>query len=146
MSQLQHARSFRDLIVYQKARAVAKRVFEVTKGVPREEMYSLTDEARRSSRSVGAQIAEAWAKRRYEKHFVSKLTDADGEPQETQHWIDTAADCGYLTEEEVRSLNRELSEIGRMLNSMIEKAASFGGEPPFTLRESTLDYFTPPDD
>ena len=88
-------------------------------------MYSLTDQARRSSRSVGAQIAEAWAKRRYERHFVSKLTDADGEQQETQHWIDTAAVCGYLTEEDVRTLNSELAEIGRMLNSMIEKAAAF---------------------
>jgi four helix bundle protein len=143
MSQLQHARSFRDLIAYQKARAVAKHVFEVTKSFPREEMYSLTDQARRSSRSVGAQIAEAWAKRPYERHFVSKLTDADGEQQETQHWIETAADCGYLTEEEVRQLNGDLAEIGRMLNSMIQKAASFCGEPPLTLRESVTDYFTP---
>ena len=91
---------------------------------------------------MGAQIAEAWAKRRYERHFVSKLTDADGEQQETQHWIETAADCGYLTAEEVKTLNSELAEIGRMLNSMVEKAASFCGEPPFTLRESAIDYFT----
>jgi four helix bundle protein len=142
MSPLQHARSFRELLVYQKARAVAKRVFEVTKRFPREELYSLTDQVRRSSRSVGAQIAEAWAKRRYQRHFVSKLTDADGEQQETQHWIDTAADCAYLTAEEVRSLNSELAEVGRMLNSMIEKADSFCGEPPFTLHESAVDYFT----
>ena len=145
MSQLQHARSFRDLVVYQKARAVAKRVFEITKRFPREEMYSLTDQARRSSRSVGAQIAEAWAKRRYERHFVSKLTDADGEQQETQHWSEIAADCGYLTDEEVKSLNSGLSEIGRMLNSMIEKADSFCGEPPSALRESAVDYFTTPE-
>ena len=146
MSLLQHARSFRDLIVYQKARAVTKRVFEITRRFPREEMYSLTDQARRSSRSVGAQITEAWAKRRYEKHFISKLTDADGEQQETQHWIETAADCGYLTVEEVGSLNSDLAEIGRMLNSMIEKAASFCGEPTFTLHESAVDYFTTSDD
>ena len=146
MSQLQHARSFRELIVYQKARAVAKHVFEVTRHFPKEEMYSLTDQARRSSRSVGAQIAEAWAKRRYERHFVSKLTDADGEQQETQHWIETAADCEYLTKAEVGSLNGDLAEIGRMLNSMIEKANSFCGEPPFTLHESAVDYFTPTDD
>ena len=143
MSQLHHARGFRDLIVYQKARAVAKRVFEVTQRFPRDEVYSLTDQARRSSRSVGAQITEAWAKRRYERHFVSKLTDADGEQQETQHWSETAADCGYLTDKEVESLNRELSEIGRMLNSMIEKAASFCGDPPVAAHESTVDYFTP---
>jgi four helix bundle protein len=96
MSELQHAQSFRDLVVYRKARAVAKRMFEISKGFPREETYSLTDQVRRSSRSIGAQIAEAWSKRRYEKHFVSKLTDADGEQQETQHWIDLAHDCGYL--------------------------------------------------
>ena len=146
MSQLQHARSFRDLIVYQKARAVAKQVFEITKRLPRDEMYSLTDQARRASRSVGAQITEAWAKRRYEKHFVSKLTDADGEQQETQHWVETASDCGYLARKEVEALNSDLGEIGRMLNSMMEKAASFCGEPPFTLHESTVDYFTPADD
>ncbi len=109
-------------------------------------MYSLTDQARRSSRSVGAQIAEAWARRRYEKHFVSKLTDADGEQQETQPWIHTAADCGYLTEEAARSLNGALAELGRRLNSMIEKAASFCGEPSFTLSESTVSYFNTTDD
>jgi four helix bundle protein len=146
MSQLQHARSFRDLIVYQKARAAAKHVFAVTRRFPKEEMYSLTDQARRSSRSVGAQITEAWAKRRYEKHFVSKLTDADGEQQETQHWIETAADCGYLEEAEVTNFNNELGEIGRMLNSMIEKADSFCGEPSLALHESTVDYFTTTDD
>ena len=142
MSQLQHAHSFRDLIVYQKARAVAKRIFEVTKRFPGAEMYALTDQVRRSSRSVGAQIAEAWAKRRYEKHFVSKLTDADGEQQETQHWIETAADCGYLTADDVSSLHRELAEIGRMLNAMMGKAAAFCGAPPFSLHEAAADYFT----
>src|ERR1017187_5851794 len=79
MSQLQYARSFKDLIVYHKARATAKRIFGVTKRFLKEEMYSLTDQGRRSSRSVGAQISEAWARRRYERHFISKLTDADGE-------------------------------------------------------------------
>ena len=94
-----HAESFRDLVVYQKARTVSRRYFEMSKSFPKEERYSLTDQGRRSSRSIGAQIAEAWAKRGYEKHFVSKLTDADGEQQETQHWLDTALDCGYLTRE-----------------------------------------------
>jgi len=146
MSPLEHARSFRDLVVYQKARAVTKRIFDVTKRLPREEMYSLTDQVRRSSRSVGAQIAEAWSKRRYEKHFVSKLTDADGEQQETQHWIDTAADCGYLSEEQRSGLNGELSEIGRMLNSMMAKADTFCGEHPLAVRESAAEYFTDTDD
>jgi four helix bundle protein len=125
MSELGHAKSFRDLMVYQKARSVAKEIFELTKSFPREEMYSLIDQIRRSSRSIGAQIAEAWAKRRYEKHFISKLTDADGEQLETQHWIDTAEDCGYLSSVQADKLNEDLSEIGRMLNSMIIKAGQF---------------------
>ena len=145
MSQLQHARSFRDLLVYQKSKVTSKRIFEVARHFPREEMYSLTDQVRRASRSVGAQIAEACAKRRYEKHFVSKLTDADGELQETQHWIDTAADCGYLTHEDASSHNSELAEIGRMLNSMIEKAVAFCGESTPSVRESSVDYFSTDD-
>ncbi len=128
MSELGHAESFRDLIVYQKARKVASRIFEITRGFPKEEMYSLTDQIRRSSRSIGAQIAEAWVKRRYEKHFVSKLTDADGEQLETQHWIDTAMDCGYLDDAQAVDLNDELSKIGRMLNSMIKKSEQFCGK------------------
>jgi four helix bundle protein len=79
MSGLKHAGSFRDLIVYQKSRQLQRELFRITKSFPKEEMYSLTDQIRRSSRSVGANISEAWAKRRYEKHFISKLTDADGE-------------------------------------------------------------------
>ena len=125
MTELAHAKSFRDLLVYKKSRAHAKEIFELSKGFPKEEMYSLTDQVRRSSRSIGAQIAEAWAKRRYEKHFVSKLTDADGEQLETQHWIDTAEDCGYLSPARATSLNKQLGEIGRMLNSMMDKAAQF---------------------
>src|SRR5512139_519124 len=99
MDEKKYARSHRDLIGYQKARALAQEIFEATRSFPREESFSLTDQIRRSSRSVGAQIAEAWAKRSYEKHFVSKLTDADGEQFETQHWIETAGDCGYLSNE-----------------------------------------------
>ncbi len=125
MSKLGHAESFRDLVVYKNARKLAKSIFELTKSFPKEEMYSLTDQVRRSSRSVGAQIAEAWAKRRYKKHFVSKLTDADGEQQETQHWIETAEDCRYLSLEQTQKLNSSLSEIGRMINSMINKAEIF---------------------
>src|SRR5512142_1823724 len=101
MTKLEYATSFRDLIVYRKARELSLEIFRLTKRFPKEEMYSLTDQIRRSSRSIGAQIAEAWAKRRYEKHFVSKLTDAEGEQQETQHWLETAGDCGYLAEGEV---------------------------------------------
>jgi four helix bundle protein len=122
---LPKARSFKDLIVYQKAKKFALKVFERSKRFPKEETYSLTNQIRRSSRSVGAQIAEAWAKRLYERHFISKLTDADAELQETKHWIEVANDCGYLSQEEARSFNSELKEIGSMLDSMIAKAHLF---------------------
>ncbi|MBT3201902.1 MAG: four helix bundle protein [Phycisphaerales bacterium] len=125
MSELKHARSFWDLLVYQKAKKVSRKVFELTREFPPEEKYSLTDQVRRSSRSVGAQIAEAWAKRRYRKHFISKLTDADGEQLETQHWIESAYDCKYITNEQRDALMADLSEIGCMLGSMIQKADSF---------------------
>ena len=141
MTQLKYARSFRDLIVYQKARQVAKDVFELTKGFPKEERYSLTDQVRRSSRSVGAQIAEAWAKRRYEKHFVSKLTDADGEQQETQHWVESAHDCAYLTIQQVDKLVADLSEVGRMLESMMQKSSSFCGQDYLMVQEDHAEYF-----
>jgi four helix bundle protein len=127
MSELQHAMSFRDLIVHQKARQIAKAIFEESKSFPREEMYSLTDQMRRAARSVGAQIAEAWGKRRFERHFISKLTDADAEQLEAQHWVDTAFDCGYLTDQRANELLEHLSEIGRMLYSMINKADQFCG-------------------
>ena len=127
MSELGHANSFRDLLVYRKSCIVTKEVFELSKAFPKEETFSLTDQVRRSSRSIGAQIAEAWAKRRYKRHFISQLTDADGEQLETQHWIDIAKDCGYLTSTRAAQLNSELSEIGRMLGSMINKAEQFCG-------------------
>lgn len=139
---MKHARSFRDLIVYRKARHVAKNVFDLTKGFPKEEQYSLTDQARRSSRSVGAQIAEAWAKRRYERHFVSKLTDADGEQQETQHWVESAHDCGYLAKQQMDELVADLCEIGRMLESMMQKSSSFCGQENLVVREDHAEYFT----
>jgi len=106
-------------------------------------MYSLTDQIRRSARSVGAQIAEAWGKRRYEKHFVSKLTDADAEQMETQHWISEALDCGYMTQTEAGQLNSGLEEIGRMLNSMMAKADLFCGSADGVLHEDRTDYFIP---
>ena len=82
---MEFVKNYSELEVYKFSRNLSKEVFEITKEFPKEEMYSLTDQIRRSSRSVGAQIAEAWGKRRYEKHFISKLTDADGERLETQH-------------------------------------------------------------
>jgi four helix bundle protein len=138
---MQHAASFRDLVVYQKARAVARRFFDLSKAFPKEERYSLTDQGRRASRSIGAQIAEAWAKRAYEKHFVSKLSDADGEQQETQHWVDTALDCGYLTGPIRDELVDDLERIGRMLQSMIDKAEQFSGASVRYVREDVKQYF-----
>jgi four helix bundle protein len=127
MPELQHAKSFRDLIVHQKARAAAQAVFQLSKSFPKEEAYSLTDQIRRASRAIGAQIAEAWGKRQYERHFISKLTDADAEQLETQHWGDVAFDCGYLKQDQHSLLLANLCEIGRMLHSMIAKATQFCG-------------------
>jgi four helix bundle protein len=109
-------------------------------------MYSLTDQIRRSARSVGAQIAEAWGKRRYEKHFLSKLSDADAEQMETQHWVSKALDCGYVTAPEAGRLNSTLEEIGRMLNAMMAKADCFCGPSPGVLHENATEYFTMTDD
>ena len=142
MSELPYVNSFRELIVYQKTRALAREIFELSKSFPKEEMFALTDQVRRSSRSIGAQIAEAWAKRGYEKHFVSKLTDADGEQQETQHWLETAVDCHYLTSAQSRELLRKCTEIGRFIGGMIAKSHAFCAPPTNKLKESTLEYFT----
>ncbi|MDZ7262163.1 MAG: four helix bundle protein [candidate division KSB1 bacterium] len=144
MSYLPHAGSFRELLVYQKAKALSREIFQLSKRFPREEAYSLTDQIRQCSRSIGAQIAEAWAKRRYERHFISKLTDADGEQNETQHWIDTAADCNYLTEKEATVLLRQCEEIGRMLNGMINKADQFCSNSVNVIREEMSEYFVKP--
>lgn len=116
---------FRDLDVYQMAFELALNIFEVTKGFPEEERYSLTDQIRRSSRSVGGQIAEAWGKRRYVKHFISKLTDADAEQMETQHWIDIAVSIEYIQKEDGDCLIQKCNQIGKMIGTMINKADQF---------------------
>jgi len=141
MTEKRYAKSHRDLIVYQKARALAGEIFEMTKSFPKEETFSLTDQVRRSSRSIGAQIAEAWAKRLYEKHFISKLTDSDGEQHETQHWIETAEDCGYISHEKSGLLVEKCREIGRLLGSMIDKAPLFCNASARSVRESQAEYF-----
>jgi len=117
--------SCRDLEVYLKAFALQQDVFELTKSFPKEELYSLTDQIRRSSRSVGSNIAEAWQKRRYIQHFVSKLSDSDGEQAETQHWLDTALACRYITRNERDLLVGSYKEIGRMLGSMMTNPEPF---------------------
>ena len=120
-----YVKSFRDLEVYKLAREVAKEIFILSKGFPVEEKYSLTNQIRRSSRSVGAQIAEAWGKRKYEMHFISKLTDADSEQLETQHWIEVSEECNYINPETSKSLLQKSESIGKMLQSMIDKSDTF---------------------
>src|SRR5688500_5119637 len=117
--------TFRDLEVYKLCRELSKEIFELSKMFPKEEMYSLTDQIRRASRSTGAQIAETWAQRKYEKHFVSKLTGANGEQLETQHWIDTAFDCSYVSKKIADDLLARCASIGNMLDSMIKKSKWF---------------------
>ena len=142
MSELKHAGSFRDLLIYQKSRQLQREIFRITKSFPREEIFSFTDQIRRSSRSIGANISESWAKRRYEKHFISKLTDADGEQMETQHWIETALDCEYIDQKTSAQLLEKCLEIGRMLGGMMDKAELFCGNPAHTLREDSAIYFS----
>ncbi len=117
--------SFRELDVYKEAFKTQQEVFRLSKFWPPEERYSLTDQVRRSSRAIGANLAEAWAKRCYPAHFRSKCTDADGELQETLHWINTAMACEYLPEEEHRAIIGAYESIGRMLGSMIKQHEAF---------------------
>ena len=120
--------SFRELDVYKLAFAIQQELFKLSKQWPAEEKYALTDQIRRSSRSIGANIAEAWAKRRYPAHFLSKCTDADGELQETEHWLTTAQACGYVSDEVFSPLMDRLLGIGRKLESVIQQHESFCAE------------------
>ena len=117
--------SAKDLEVYKKAYRLAMRIFEVSKRFPPEERFALTGQIRRSSRSVCLNLREGWAKRRYEAHFVSKLTDCDGENSETDSSLDFARDCGYITTEEHQDLTCACAEVGRMLGGMINDPAPF---------------------
>lgn len=138
-TQLEYVRHFKDLEVYRRQRVLAQEIFSLSKQFPRDEQFSLTDQLRRASRSVGAQIAEAWAKRLYPKHFVSKLTDADAEQMETQHWLIEAGDCGYIREADSTRLMGHWEEIGRMIGSMIRKAESFASHN-YILHDEPLPY------
>ena len=117
--------SAKDLAVYKTAFQLAMEIFELTKSFPPEERYALTSQIRRSSRSICLNLREAWAKRRYEPHFVSKLTDCDGENSETDSSLDFAKECGYLSPEEHASLTSACAEIGRMIGGMIKKSDAF---------------------
>jgi len=114
-----------DLEVYKLGFQLAMDIFALTKTFPTEEKYGLTSQIRRSSRSVCLNLREAWAKRRYEAHFISKLTDCDGENSETDSSLDFALECRYITNEEHQHLTSRCAEIGRMLGRMMQKAASF---------------------
>ena len=117
---------FKKLLAYQKGFDLAMTIFDLSKDFPKEEKYSLTDQVRRSSRSVCANISEAYRKRRYPKHFVSKLTDADAENSETSTWIDFAYECEYLSLDKKVRLNEQVIQIGKLINYMINNPRKFG--------------------
>ncbi|MFN0196857.1 MAG: four helix bundle protein [Planctomycetaceae bacterium] len=118
-------RSAKELTVYLKSYQLAIRIFEVSQRFHPEERYALTGQIRRSSRSVPMNLREAWAKRRYSAHFVSKLTDCDGENSETDTSLDFAKDCGYITIQEHAELTQGCREIGKMLGAMISNPDGF---------------------
>jgi four helix bundle protein len=117
--------SFKSLKVYQLSYELAMEIFEITKSFPKDEKYSITDQIRRSSRSVCSNIAEAYRKRRYPKNFTSKITDSDGEASETTVWIDFAYDCKYINNDIKDKLLKQYEEVGRMLGSMANNAEKF---------------------
>ncbi|MBN2634007.1 MAG: four helix bundle protein [Bacteroidales bacterium] len=112
-------KSHKELIVYQLAFKVSMEIFQITKSFPKEEIYSLTSQIRRSSRSVCANLAEAFRKRRYEKAFVSKLSDSEGEASETQVWLDYSLECGYIEDIKYQKLMNEYERIlGKLVNML----------------------------
>ncbi|WP_339836664.1 four helix bundle protein [uncultured Flavobacterium sp.] len=117
---------FQDLLAYKKGFDLAMNIFELTKSFPKEEMYSLTDQIRRSSRSVTITISEAYRKREYPKHFHSKLTDADSENSETQGWLEYALACKYINNDRFLELTNNSIEIGKLINYMILNPEKFG--------------------
>lgn len=120
-----------DLKVFQKSFEMAMLVYELSKSFPKEELYSLTDQIRRASRSVSANISEAWGKRKYQKSFIAKLTDSEGEARETQTWLQFALACRYISEEQFNNLNNQYNQVIGMLVIMIsqsEKWCSFSAD------------------
>jgi four helix bundle protein len=118
-------RGYRDLKVYQMAYQLALDIHQVTKTFPKEEKYSLVDQIRRSSRSIPANLAEAWKKRRYEKMFISKIIDAAGEAGETEVWLDFSRDFEYLDKNKYEEFMQKYDEVNKMLYGMIDKADKF---------------------
>ena len=117
---------YQDLLAYKKGFEVAMEIFEVSKSFPKEETYSLTDQIRRSSRRVCANIAESYRKRVYPKHFHSKLTDCDAENSETQTWLEFAYACKYINENIFNELTEKNKEVGKLINYMLLNPAKFG--------------------
>jgi four helix bundle protein len=117
--------SFRDLIVFQKSYDLSVKVFHTTKKFPPDEKYSLTDQIRRSSRSISSNIAESWAKRKYPKAFVNKLSDALGEEFETEVWLEMARDLNYIGNEELKEFMNQYEEVRKMLISMMQNPGKF---------------------
>ncbi|MGB7785493.1 MAG: four helix bundle protein [Salinimicrobium sp.] len=118
--------SYKSLLAYEKAFALAMEVFHLTKTFPAEERFSMTAQIIKSSRSVCATISEAYRKRDYIKHFRSKLTDADSENSETSLWLDFALACEYISEEKYRALQDECLQVGKLINYMINNPGKFG--------------------
>ncbi len=118
--------TFQDLIAYQKSFELAMCIFEISKSFPKEETYSLTDQIRRSSRSVPANIAEAYRKRIYPKSFYSKLTDSDAENSETQVWLEFALKCNYINQIVYDDLITQSKEVGKLINYMMLNPNKFG--------------------
>lgn len=125
MATYQELKGHCDLKVYQLAYKLAMDIFNASKRFPKEEKYSLTDQIRRSSRSIAANIAEGFRKRQYPKMFVSKLADADGEATETQVWLDFARDCEYMSPKLQAELTKGYEEVGRMLGAMMSMPEKF---------------------
>lgn len=116
---------FRELIAYKKGFFLLMEIYKLTKDFPKHEQYSLVDQIRRSSRSVCSSIGEAYKKRRYPNHFISKLTDADMENGETQVWLDIALACKYISDETFKQLDEQCEEVSKLLNFMINNPAKF---------------------
>ena len=116
---------FQDLLAYKKSFELAMEIYSISKSFPSEEKYSLIDQIRRSSRSVSANIAEATRKRKYEKHFVSKLTDSDAENAETQVWLEYSNACNYIDTIKFETLTSKSLEVGKLLNYMMNNPDKF---------------------
>lgn len=116
---------FKDLLVYKKAFSLAMEIFEISKTFPKEEVYSLTSQIRRSSRSVCSNVAEGYRKRIYEAHFISKISDSDMENSETQVWLDFSLACNYISNEQFQNLLNKSEEVGRLLGDILKNPLKY---------------------